>query len=418
MRFRGLLAGLILAAVAAGASAQIPGLQLGEPIAPTNTPAPSRRELPPRPARLRYDPDGERRVSEVTLAQARGPERESAPPKMAELFDYLSDRQEKGGPEGKTVGLGGRLADDAKPGPLTRLVGDSKGWFTGERMGRIFGKQNGGLFESDHAFEEFTSPISNPFLFEDPRSLTEVRGLFLYQSVPGNQPNFLGGDVFYGGLQARLALTERFSISMTKLGVVGVRPRGNSLFDDHTGLSELWLAPKYTFYRDPDKGRLIAGGVQFQIPIGSGNVFQDSGALSIVPYLSAGQNFFKTRFGSINALANVGYAFSTNNKRSDYFYASAHLSLDVMNKQKFFPIAEVNWVQVTTDGRGRVIPGEGRDLFNFGGQAKGSQLLTAAAGLRWRITKRIELGGAYEFPLIGNRDFFKHRFLVDLTWRY
>ena len=433
MGYRGLIAVGAWVALAAPVVAQVPGLRLGEPIASPDSPRPEPRPLddrdaglPPR-ARLKYVPDGEpKQVTEVALAEARGAERdrERPPPKMADLFDYLSDRQQgEGRAEGRTVGLGrpfgnGSASPSDRPGGTTRLVGDSKGWFTGERLGRIFGKGNGGLFQSDHGFDQFTSPISNPFLFEDPRSLTEVRAIGLYQRIPGSQPNFLGGDAFFGGLQARVAFTERLSLSMTKLGIAGVNPRGQSVYDGGTGLAELWLGPKYTFYRDPEFASIISGGVQFQVPLGSGKAFQDTGTLSIVPYVSAGQNFLKTRFGSLNALGNAGYAVSVNNKRSDYFYASGHLSMDVMNRQKFFPILEVNWVQVTTDGKSRVIAGEGRDLVNFGGLGKGSQLLTGAAGLRWRITKSLELGGAYEFPLVGNRDFLQNRFLVDLTWRY
>ena len=42
-----------------------------------------------------------------------------------------------------------------------------------------------GLFlPSDHCFDRFISPISNPFFFEDPRSLTEVRGIFIDNSLP------------------------------------------------------------------------------------------------------------------------------------------------------------------------------------------------------------------------------------------
>src|SRR5262249_25617678 len=40
-------------------------------------------------------------------------------------------------------------------------------------------------FQSDHCFDQFISPVTNPFLFEDPRSLTEVRPIFMYQRIPG-----------------------------------------------------------------------------------------------------------------------------------------------------------------------------------------------------------------------------------------
>src|SRR5262249_57973091 len=40
------------------------------------------------------------------------------------------------------------------------------------------------LFESDHCFDQFISPITNSFLFLDPRSQTMVRPIYIFQSTP------------------------------------------------------------------------------------------------------------------------------------------------------------------------------------------------------------------------------------------
>ena len=61
---------------------------------------------------------------------------------------------------------------------------------------------------------------------------------------------------------------------------------------------------------------------------------------------------------------------------------------------------------------------EGRDLINFGGQAKGNGLLTAAFGARFKISESAQFGGAFEFPLAGNRELFQYRFTVDFILRY
>ena len=50
-----------------------------------------------------------------------------------------------------------------------------------------------GFLPSDHCFDRFISPLSNPFFFEDPRSLTEVRTLFIDNTLP--RDNTGGGDV-------------------------------------------------------------------------------------------------------------------------------------------------------------------------------------------------------------------------------
>jgi hypothetical protein len=285
------------------------------------------------------------------------------------------------------------------------------------RIKNIFGERNGGWFRSDHMFDGFSSPVTNPFLFEDPRSLTEFRPIYIYQKIPGDQPDFRGGNVSFFGAQGRVAITDRWSVVFHKIGGIRVNP-GNGALGDNTGFAELWLGPKYTFYRGEETGAVAAAGLQFQLPIGSKSVFQDTGTLSLVPYLSYGQNFLRDfRLGSFNVLASTGYSFSTNRERSDYYYLSGHLDFDVGNFHRFYPLAELNWVLNTSNGRSLPIGSEGRDLINFGGQAKHG-LLTAAFGARGKITERAQLGGAFEFPLAGPKDLFRYRFTVDFILRY
>ncbi len=289
----------------------------------------------------------------------------------------------------------------------------------GDKLKDLWGKATDrrGL-QGDHAFDALISPVSNPLLFEDPRSTTEVRPLFLYQKVPATQPNFGGGTVWFAGGQVRVALSERFSVVLNKIGVVNVKPAAGTGFDSGTGLAELWVGPKYTFLRDEEFGTVAAAGATFQIPAGGAKVFQDTGSLSVVPYLSLAQPLTKTRLGTLNGLANAGYAFSVNKDRSDYFSANAHLDLDVLNARRFYPLAELTYTQVTSNGRERPgISGEGRDLINFGGTGKGGSL-TGAVGGRVKLTKSLDVGAAFELPLAGNKDFLGHRFTVDLIWRY
>ncbi|VTT98384.1 signal peptide protein : Uncharacterized protein OS=Isosphaera pallida (strain ATCC 43644 / DSM 9630 / IS1B) GN=Isop_1318 PE=4 SV=1 [Gemmataceae bacterium] len=288
----------------------------------------------------------------------------------------------------------------------------------GDRIGEALGSCTE-WFKSDHAFDGFISPVTNPLLFEDPRALTEVRPIFMYQQIPGSQPDFNGGSVYYYGVQARLAVTDRLSFTFNKLAGITLSPGSASLYDGGTGFGELWLGPKYTFIRNEDTGTLLAGGVQFQIPVGSSNVFQNTGNLSVVPYVTYGQNFGRDfKFGGFNALVGTGYSFSTDDVRSDYYYLSAHLDMDVLNKHKFYPLVELNWLYYTNNGNGLPTGNEGRDLFNLGGQAKNSGLLTGAFGARYKITECAQVGAAFEFPLAGPRDMFQYRVTLDFILRY
>lgn len=294
---------------------------------------------------------------------------------------------------------------------------NSSGKF-GERLHGLFGN-HGEMFKSDHVFDGFISPVTNPFLFEDPRSLTEVRPILMYQQVPGSQPDLNGGNIWFFGTQARVAFTNRWSLVFNKIGGISVNPGSGSPFDGGTAFSELWLGPKYTFVRNEDAGRLMAAGLQFQIPVGSESAFQDTGSLSLVPYFSYAENFCRDwRIGSLNAMLGTGYSISVNNQRSDYYYLSAHLDLDVGNSHQFYPLTELNWIIYTSDGTSRPIGSEGRDLINFGGQAKGNGMITWAIGARYKFSESAQIGGAFEIPIAGPRDVYSYRFTLDFILRY
>lgn len=294
------------------------------------------------------------------------------------------------------------------------MGGGGGGWFEG-----VFGTQNGAWFRSDHTFDGFISPVSNPFLFEDPRSLTELRPIFIYQAIPSRQADFHGGHVSFLGLQGRVAITDRWSLVFNKFGGIWLNSNSPSPFRDASSFAELWLSPKFTFYRGEDTGTLAAAGLQFQIPTGSQSTFQNTGTLSLVPYVSFAQNFLRDfRAGSFNVMANTGYSFSTNQQRSDYYYLSAHLDFDIANLHKFYPLFEMNWFLYTTNGNSTPIGSEGRDLINFGGHSSGTGLLTGAFGGRVKITESAQVGAAFEIPFAGRRDLFSYRFTIDFILRY
>lgn len=272
-------------------------------------------------------------------------------------------------------------------------------------------------FESDRGFNQFASPISNPFLFEDPRAVSEIRPLFIYQKVPGEQPNFEGGNIWFLGMRGSLAITDRLSVTLNKLGGVYVDPKNETTHESSFGVSEIWLGPKYTIYRDADCTTILAAGGIFQIPIGSSGTFQDTGSFGVTPYISAGHTLLQSSYGSLNTLGTFGYSFGDSG-RSDYFYLSGHLDFDVGDMHRFYPVFELNWFQYTKDGSGGTVAGEGRDIVNFGGVANNSTLLTAAMGGRIKITESSQVGAAFELPVLGNRDFQQYRFTVDFIFRY
>ena len=75
-----------------------------------------------------------------------------------------------------------------------------------------------GFLRSDHCFDRFISPISNPFFFEDPRSLTEVRGIFIDNSLPRLHRRRRPG---LGGPASR-PISDRLSVIAPRLSYIKV----------------------------------------------------------------------------------------------------------------------------------------------------------------------------------------------------
>ena len=277
----------------------------------------------------------------------------------------------------------------------------------------------GSKLASDCDFQNFISPTTNPFLAEDPRKLTEIRPIFLYQTIPKNQSLYRGGNIQVFSLQGRLGLTERFSVVLHKLGLMIVNPTGRSMLDNEAGITEIWLGPKYTFYRNSESGSVFAAGAIFQIPIGPKSIYQDTGNFGIVPYLTGAQKFGRSSFGQFTVMDSFGYDFGTDKERSNYFYNSLHLDYDIANLGRFFPLIEFNYFRYTSNGTARPSLGfEGRDLANVGSHVKSRNNLSAALGMRFKISQAFELGLAGEFPLNGTKDLLDFRFGIDFIWRY
>ncbi len=275
-------------------------------------------------------------------------------------------------------------------------------------------------FQSDHSgdLDQFVSPVSSPFLTEDPRSLTEVKPLFIYQSIPNNNPLLHGGSIEYFGVQARLALTECWSIVLNKFGGLAVQPTEN--FDNDTRFGEIWIGPKFTFLHDGTNNTVAAVGLMFQIPNSSNKFFQDNGSLSIAPYFSFAKSFGRLPqgFGNFNYMSTTGFVFGDRD-RSDYFYSNFHLDFDVGGQHKLYPLMELNYIRYVNKGHGPALPFEGGDLINFGSSdLQKRNFVTFATGARYKLSECVQFGGAVEFPLTSDRGLEDFRIVLDVIFRY
>ena len=269
-------------------------------------------------------------------------------------------------------------------------------------------------FQSDTAFTDFISPVSNPYYFEDPRSLTELRPVFMFQGVPG------GGNIFDFSLQGRLAITDRFSIVVNKLGYIDAT---GSNPDVHGGaFSELWLGPKYTFLRSESTGTVAAVGVTFELPVGGSKVAQDTGNLSIDPYISLAQRIYKFgTYGTLNGMGTLGYSFRTDDERSEKFYTSLHLDFDVGNIHRVYPLLELNYFHYThamQQSAAVQLRRQGPHQLPGSEFVAGNNDLSLAAGVRFKVNSFWQIGVAGDFPVGGSKDLMNYRILFDMIFRY
>jgi hypothetical protein len=263
-------------------------------------------------------------------------------------------------------------------------------------------------FGSDSCFPGMISPITMPFYFEDPRSLTEIRPIFSYQSVPGIAG---GGNIIFFGTQARLSITDRLSVVLNELGFLS----GDLAGAGATGFAEVKLGPKYTFLRNTDTGTVAAAGVTFEIPCGGENVFQNEGTLSIDPYVSIGQTLgLGGGWGSVNLLGTTGYSFSVDSKRAEFYYLNFHVDYNIAGLNTIYPVFEVNWMHFTNTFENA----NGSWLINLGNFGGSTDWLALAPGMRYRFSENVFAGFAAEFPVLKDKGLADYRLIFDVIFRF
>lgn len=334
-----------------------------------------------------------------------------------------------GTPTAKTSGVSGneedyncgRINNDADTGGFFTRTGDklSRCWY--DVTQGVSGGSGRSLFQSDTLFSCFISPVTNPHLFEDPRALTELRPIFMWQRTPNSNYVYQGHNNFFADMQARVALTQNISIVVNRLGWVWsdvANPQQG--IETGNGFSEINLGPKFTFIRNETSGTVAAMGLNFILPYGSAKVNQDTGNLSLAPYFSIAQNFGSFYDGSFTFINTTGYSLGIDSLRTDFVYSSFHLDYDVGGLHKIYPLVEVNWAYYTFNGSARDVGFEGNNVFNFGSAGvAGHSDLNVALGARYRFNEHVQFGFAGEMNVLGgSRHLDALRLTFDMIFRY
>src|SRR5204863_5863208 len=133
------------------------------------------------------------------------------------------------------------------------------------------------------------------------------------------------------------------------------------------------------------------------------------------------QNF--GRFGQVgnrfNFMAEAGYDFSIDEKRTQYLVSCFHLDYDVGNLHRFYPLAELNWFYDVKQGNARDLTFEGADLINFGSRdVTNRNLVSLDFGLRYKFCESVQLGAVIGFPVSNSEGLQKYRLTFDMIFRY
>ena len=259
---------------------------------------------------------------------------------------------------------------------------------------------------SDHCFDDFISPMTNPTYFEDPRALTEARAIYLHHVVPGAAG---GGEIDLFALQLRARITDRLSIIATKDGYA---TSSNPLIRD--GWADVAAGLKYTLYRDVQAQRLLSAGLTYEMPVGSPRTLQGNGDGDFHLFLTGGMQLLD--YG--HWISGGGLRLpADSNTGSQMSYWSNHFDYQVFDG--WYALTEFNWYHWMKSGAGGLPGVEGGDLFNLGSTGvAGNDIATWAFGGKYKPSRNVELGVAYEIPMTDRRDVLENRLTVDAILRY
>ncbi|MGB7328065.1 MAG: hypothetical protein WBD31_24530 [Rubripirellula sp.] len=272
---------------------------------------------------------------------------------------------------------------------------------------------------SDHCFDDFISPMIDFVFFEDPRTLTELRPIFVQhrfpnQLGPGNIP--AGGDLQLYALQFRLALTDRLSLIAVKDGYIVDGSKGalDGLLD--SGWADVSAGLKYNLIRNTQTGTLASLGFTYEIPMGDEKALQSIGDGQLNFFGSAAQRLFG---GNAHYMTSFGFNTPIDNASQT---SSVHWlnHFDVKTTKKTYAFTELSWRHWTDNADvGLPLGVAGEDLLNLAAtNVAGNDLVTQNVGMKYKPNGNFEAGVAYEFPLTSFEDIIRDRWQFEMIFRY
>ncbi|MEL7346290.1 MAG: hypothetical protein AAFN17_00920 [Pseudomonadota bacterium] len=258
-------------------------------------------------------------------------------------------------------------------------------------------------------FEKYAPPLLNPVFNETPHITTEVKPFIAYHDIPDD---FIsgGGRVIAVGLQARLAVTERFGLIATLDGYSDLA-FDNTLSDDG-GFNDLGFGAKYAFLYNPEAGYIATAGLRYTAPVGTldTNVIGLNGSNIDLNGTGAGYlNPFVTGRYDIDEFgvqASLGGQIALSDENWSFIHASVRADYEVLDG--LFPFAAVN-IFAPVDGGDSVVNDinlpnlTGADIADVGGSDPRTMVLLGG-GARYRVNEHAILGVGVEGNLANRED--------------
>jgi hypothetical protein len=261
---------------------------------------------------------------------------------------------------------------------------------------------------SDHCFDRFISPLSNPYFFEDPRSLTEVRGIFIDNVLPSS----LGGnELQFWTAQARGRISDRWSLIAPRIGYVDMHPGGS---ESPQGFLSAPVGFKYNFLRDVESQTLVSAGATYFIP-GQKQAYSGYGDGDFHFFLTGGKQIFDRG----HWFSGTGFRIAGDrNWGTQMWYWSNQWDYEVVDH--WYGLFGVNWFHwMNSSNLGLTGPITGLDLIDLpAAGVAGQNVVTGVVGLKWKPSGHLEVATGYEYPMTDNGDILKNRVYADLIFRY
>jgi len=254
-------------------------------------------------------------------------------------------------------------------------------------------------------FDRMTTPLSNPHTFQDPRTQTDGRFIFMYNDIDSGLG---GGNLQYYGIKTNLQIADNFALMLNQIGYYRISPSDAS---SQNGWGDVEIGGKYSFHNDASAGTIGTFGVLWKPASGSSDVGQGQGDGHIHPFVS-----FGAQVDAITVIGSSGLRVPFSGRDSSFWDVGLHASSQV---GPLTPLVEFNLIQTVDKGKRVPLRGEGLDLINFGAtDARGRTFVSSTIGARYELADGINWGAGFQFPLTSGpgSDFMKWRITSDLVF--